>query len=139
MGELTKYSVSFRIRNDNLDTLEITEMLGIKPDKAHRKGDPNTARSKKGKLIEFSPYNTGLWCIDSKEEEFSSLKYHLGSLLSILLPLKNELLELSNKGYKMDLFCGVFTHGTHQCGFNIDADVLFMLGELNIELNICIY
>ena len=136
---MTKYSAFFRIGDDNLDPLEITKLLRINPDKAHKKGDPSTMQSKKGKPVVFSPFSTGLWGISSTEGEYIDLECHIRNLLSKLYPLKDELIELSKRGYKMDMFCGAFTHEVHQPGFKINPDVLFMLGELNIELSVCIY
>jgi len=139
MNSFIKYKASFRIGDDKLDPPEISEMLGIIPDEAHRKGDPNTKVSKKGKLIEFAPFSTGLWSIKSKVGEHEDLEHHIQSLISQLYPLKDKLVELSNRGYKMDMFCGAFTEAFGQAGFGISSDTLLKLGELNIELGVCIY
>jgi len=134
-----KSKVSFRIGSDELDPNVITTTLGIEADNAHRKGDPNTALSKKGKLIKYSPFSTGLWCIESKENEYAVLDHHIKSLLSLLVPMKAHLIEMQKKGYKMDMFCGVFTHEACQPGFLLSPSVMLQLGELGIELGICIY
>ena len=139
MSGLVKYVVGFRIADDKLDPLELTEILQLTPDKAHRKGDPNTSISKKGKVIHYSPYSTGMWTIKSQEEEHTILEQHLKTLLSILYPLKDRLLELSGRGYKMDMFCGAFIHEVYQPGLEISSDVLMQLGELNVSLGLCIY
>ena len=139
MGGFIQYVVSFRIVDDELDHSEITEMLKITADKAHRKGDPNTSISKKGKTIYYSPYSTGLWSKNSSEKEHETLEHHIKSLLLILYPLKNELSELTSRGYKLDMFCGAFVHGVHQPGFDISSNTLLQLGELGIKLGICIY
>ena len=136
---ILNYKVSFRIGNDELNPLEITEILGISPDRAHQKGDPNTSISKKGKVINYSPFSTGVWALTSQADESATLECHLKSLLHILYPLKNELAEFSNRGYRMDMFCGAFMHNVEQPGFEIDSDTLLQLGELNIALGICIY
>ena len=139
MDNLIKYKVSLRIQGDELDPSEITEMLCITPDKAHKKGDSNTAISKKGKLIEFAPFKSGLWSINSKELDHMSLEQHIKSLLSLLYPLKNKFIELSDRGYEMDLFCGAFIHEVDQPGFSIGSDVLLKLGEMSIAIGICVY
>ena len=122
-----------------LEPAEITEMLGISPDKTHRKGDSNTSISRKGKVIHFSPFSNGGWIVNSQEEESAILENHVKSLLLILYPKKNELMELSKRGYKMDVFCGAFTHGVHQPGFELGVDILQQLSELNISFGMCIY
>jgi len=139
MDKFIKYKASFRIGDEKLNPSEITKMLGIDPDIAHRKGDPNTAISKKGKLIEFAPFNTGLWSINSKEDEYDTLECHIKSLLLLLYPLKDKLLELSSRGYKMDIFCGIFTNEFYESGFGVRSSLLLQMGELNIELGVCIY
>jgi len=139
MDGLIRYQVSFRIGGDNLNPTELTEILKIDPDNAHRKGDPHTSTSNGGKIIHYSPFRTGVWILTSREDEYAILDQHLKALLSILYPLKCKLLELSSKGYKMDMFCGAFIHDVHQPGFEISPDVLMWLGELNISLGLCIY
>ena len=139
MNNLVRYKASLRIGDDQLDPQEITKILGVEPDNAHRKGDPNTGRSKKGKLLVYSPFRSGLWSICSKEPEHMDLEHHLKSLLHTLYPLKDKLIELSNRGYKMDMFCGIFIDSGAQPGFDIDSNVLLKLGELNISFGLCIY
>jgi len=139
MSDLIKYSVCFRILDDMLDPSEITGMLGITPDRSHRKGDPNTSISKKGKLIHYSPFSKGVWIINSKEDEFAILEHHVKSILLVLYPLKGELTELAKRRYKMDMFCGAFIHDVDQPGFELNPNVLQQLGELNISLGMCIY
>ena len=138
MSDFLKCDVCFRICDDNLDPLEITEMLGIEPEKSHRKGDP-TRFSKNKNLIKFSTYSSGLWSISSTEAKNAILEVHIKSLLVLLEPLKAELSELSKRGYEIDLFCGIFTHDCDQPGFDIDSSVLKNLGELNISIGMCIY
>jgi len=125
--------------DDVLDPTEITHLLGISADKAHRKGDSHTSISKKGKIIHYSPFSTGMWIVNSCEGEYEVLECHIKSLLLTLYPLKDKLSKLSRKGYKMDMFCGAFINGTYQPGFEISADVLLQLGELNISLDMCVY
>ena len=134
-----KYDVCFRIADDGLDPLEITAMLGIAPSKAHKKGDPNTSTTKKGKTIEFSPFSTGVWLIHSDVGEHADLEHHIRNLLFQLYPLKAELAELSQRKYRMDMFCGAFIYEAHQPGFDIKSDVLLQLGELNIAIGLSIY
>ena len=80
MNVFLKCHVSFRISDDKLNPLEITNMLGIEPSISHKQGDSNTSISKKGKLIKFSPYSSGLWCIDSKEAENRDLQVCLSNI-----------------------------------------------------------
>ena len=134
-----RYCASFRIIDDHLDPLEITKLLGIEPEEAHLKGDVRVTISKKGKQMVHAPYKFGRWSISSKEPDYLSLSYHLNSLLQVLYPLKDRLIELSSRGYKMDMFCGAFLDGRRQSGFEIDSDILLKLGEIKTSIGLCMY
>ena len=134
-----KCRASLRISDDNLEPAEITKILCIEPDKSHKKNDPNLGISKKGKIFMNSTYTSGLWSIDSKEDESMNLEHHIASLLHVVYPMKDKFTMLSNMGYKINVFCGVFAFDADQPGFSICPDVLQKLGELNIMLDVCIY
>ena len=136
---ITEYVVSFRIIDKELNPSEITALMGITPDIAYKKGDQNTKMSKKGKLIEFSPFSTGVWIIDSKEGKHLTLEHHFKSLIALLYPLKATLLDFSQRGYKMDMFCGIFLFDGTGASFEIDPNTLLQLGELNISMGVCYY
>jgi len=139
MSEKPKCRVAFRIQCDNLDPIEITEFLSIEPTESHKKGDPNTRVSKKGKLIIYSAYSSGLWCIDSKEPETTSLEEHIIGLLTVLEPLRANLLELSESGHKMDFYCGFFCKDCVQPGMEITSGTIKRIGDLNINFGVSFY
>ena len=139
MTDRIKYSVSFRIADDNLDPTEITKILGIAPDISHRKGDPRLSITKKGKVMQYAPFRTGMWSIHSHEEKYEILEHHIKILLDILYPVKDKIAELASRGYKMDIFCGAFLYKGCHTGFDINSDILFQMGEMNIDFGICIY
>ncbi|MCL2411425.1 MAG: DUF4279 domain-containing protein [Treponema sp.] len=139
MNGAIKYSVGFRIIDDNLDPAEITKMLGIVPDDAHRKGEPNTKITSKGKILHYAPFSTGIWIVNSREERHEILARHIKSLLDILYPLKDKFAELTSRGYKMDICCGAFLNEVQQPGFDISPDILLQMGEMNIKIGMCIY
>jgi hypothetical protein len=127
------YRASFRIMGDNLDPVEITELLGIQPSHSHKKGD-----SKKGTVIEFPPYPSGLWSIDSSAiPKTKELEEHLSYLLNILEPLKQQIEMLKKEGFKMDFFCGYFSE--IDSGIMLSSNVLKRLGELEVDLDVDIW
>ena len=130
---------SFRITAEELDPFEISEILGIEPSTSYKKGEQITSTTKKGKLLMMGFRRFGFWSINSEEKENKSLEQHIKNLLILLEPLKDELTELLNKGYEMDFFCGIFSDGCPQSGFDIEPDVLLKLGQLNIKLDVCLY
>ena len=139
MDNLLSVKVSFRITGDLIDPSEITKHLGLQPDKSHRKGDANEVVSKKGRIIRYSPFSSGLWSINTKLCDTCDFNSHLKNLLDHIYPLKNELNELSLRGYKMDIFCGVFAQEVDQPGFIICPENLLKIGELNISLGMDFY
>ena len=139
MSNFPKCNVLFRLFDDKLEPLEITKMLCIEPDISHKKGDPNTRITKKGKVMEFSPHSVGMWGIYAKKEEGALLEEHIKSLLILLEPVKDKIAVLFSQGYKMDLFCGLFAQGCPQPGVGIDSSVLKRVGELNISIEMCFY
>ena len=80
-----------------------------------------------------------MWSIESKQPENDSLDNHIRSLLLLLFPFREKIIELSKNGYKMDMFCGVFSQSCHQPGFDLSSDTLKKLGEMNISLGVCFY
>jgi len=139
MDNFKSCDVSFRIIDENLNHLEITKMLSIIPEIAYNKGDPNIIISKKGKIINSSSHSAGLWSIKSTLVETSPFEDHLNYLLKMLMSLKDKLNELHSRGYKMDFFCGLFTNENIHSGFEINSNILYNMGILNIKLSICIY
>ena len=133
------FSVSFRIINNNLDPLKLTELLGIKPDRAHKNGDPNTGIAKSGKIIHYAPFRTGLWSIDSNLDKYCRLHEHFIHLLKRLEPHKDKLVELYKDGFDLDFFCGYFFTNANQPGFALTNEILVKMGALGIKLNICLY
>lgn len=130
------FDASFRIIGENLDTDEISSLLGIKPDYSHKKGDANNRKSKSGKVIVGSPHKTGIWSINSKLPETSSLEEHLKFLLEKLEPVGHVIKKLSDEGYRVDFYCGYFVRHGYQGGFNINPHIMERMGKMGIHLAI---
>ena len=133
------FSVSFRIIGDTLEPSKLTKLLGLYPQIAHKKGEPNTGKSKSGKIVNYAPFNTGLWCIDSKLDECSTLQEHLINLIECIEPKKDILAELKNEGFKMDFYCGYFFSAPSQAGISLTNCVLKRITELGIDFGIALY
>jgi hypothetical protein len=88
------FSVSFRMMGDDLDPLEITSFLGIEPDIAHKKGEPRIGKSKKGKIIQYAPFDSGMWSIESKplKDDDATLQEHIENILDRIEPKRDLLL-----------------------------------------------
>lgn len=133
------FSVSFRIIGNNLEPSKITLLLGIEPDIAHKKGDSRTGESKSGKIINYAPFNTGLWSINSKLDRDNRLQDHIISVLERVEPKKDVLLKLTNEGFKMDFYCGYFFSTKDQAGISLNNEVLKGIAELGIDFGISLY
>lgn len=133
------FSVSFRIIGDDLEPDKITLLLGIKPDIAHKKGDSSTGKSKSGKIINYTPFKFGLWCINSKLDKYDRLQDHMLNILERIEPKKDVLVKLANEGFKMDFYCGYFFSTKDQAGISINNELLKRIAELGIDLGINLY
>lgn len=139
MSRNQEHAVSIRIIGDGLDPNEITKLLNIEPSEAHKKGDENVKKSKSGKLMVFSPFDTGLWAYSSCEDKEVSLESHIKCLLTVFEPSWEKLKDICNRGYRIDLFCGVFSSSNGQTGISIGHDIIKKLSEVNISIDICYY
>lgn len=133
------FSVSFRIMGNNLEPSKITLLLGIEPDIAHKKGESRTGESKSGKIINYAPFNSGLWSIKSKLDKNNRIQNHIVSILERIEPKKEVLLKLTNEGFKMDLYCGYFFSTKDQAGVSLNNEILKRIAELGIDFGISLY
>jgi len=57
---------ALRLFAEDLDPSEVTRVLKLPPDHAHRKGDLRIGRTKKGKVQVYAPYPAGRWSMSSE-------------------------------------------------------------------------
>ncbi len=124
---------------NNLEPSKITLLLGIEPDIAHKKGESRTGKSKSGKIINYAPFNSGLWSIKSKLDKNNSIQDHIVSILERIEPKKEVLLKLINEGFKMDLYCGYFFSTKDQAGVSLNNELLKRIAELGMDFGISLY
>ena len=134
-----QFSVSFRIMKTSLDPTKLTALLGIEPDKSHRKGDPQISKTKSGKVMYFAPYSSGLWCLNSNLDKCSELQDHILNIVDRIEAKKELLIKLKDEGFEMDLYCGYFLLGECQPGFSLSNSVLEKISELGMDLGIQLY
>ena len=139
MQNFLRSTASFRMTNEKLVPSEISKIINIVPDVSYEKGYQRSFVDKKGKSNFAMPCPTGMWSIESKQPGNETLDNHIGSLLLLLYPYKEKIIELSKNGYEMNIFCGVFSKSCHQPGFEISSDILKKLGEMNISFSVCFY
>lgn len=130
---------AFRIIGEDLDPEYITAFLGMKPDYSHKKGDASKRVNSSGKTVIGPSHKTGIWSINSELPETSSLEEHISWLLEKLALAGEKVKELSQKGYRVDIYCGHFLKHGFQGGFNISPGVLEKMGKMGIILAIGTY
>lgn len=98
-SHIGRVGVDFFVASPSLNPSEVTEALGIQPDKFARRGDER--RNNTGGLL--SPHEEGFWLLSSKGKvqgklESKDIDEHLMFLLKLLLPHKEVILRFAEGG-----------------------------------------
>jgi hypothetical protein len=129
---------SFRLRGDDLDPDEITELTGLTPEVAHRKGELRSATGRK----DLPPWRSGLWSIDSSRDlpvEGNQLEDHVTWLLDRIEPSREQLRRLcAERRLKADFYCGYFMHQSNS-GTELSVRTLERIASLGASFGIDIY
>ncbi len=139
MDSSVNFMVTFRIMNEELDPFEVSNILNIEATMSHKKGDRKTNISKKGKMVNSACSNIGIWALDSVYDKNGSFESHIKQILERLEPVSEKLNELYRRGYVFDFFCSVFAFEGRQAGISLGYETVKRLGELNVNIEICIY
>jgi hypothetical protein len=101
-----KASAALRLHGVDVDPAAITRALRLPPDHAHRKGDPRISRSGKGTVIEYAPYDAGMWSMSSEQwVESPRLDTHIAWVLDEIEPRADALARVLATGAVADIFC----------------------------------
>ena len=125
---------SFRIMGKDLDPSEVTKLLNMHPDQSHRCGDPNMSTSGR----RYADYTEGLWAIDSSVDETHAIEAHLEALVTKLWKDREILQEFRKRGYKMDIFIGIFDIGDNM-GCVLKNTLLRRVMQLGVDLDLDFY
>ena len=125
---------SFRIIGKDLDPSEITNLLHMHPDQSHRCGDPNMSKSGR----RYADYTEGLWAIDSSVDETHAIDAHLEALVTKLWQHRDLLQEFRNRGYKIDIFVGIFGIDDNM-GLVLNNALLRRVMQLGVDLDLDLY
>jgi hypothetical protein len=136
LSHIRKVAVGFIISGKNLNPQEITNALGLQPDLSATRGDEQ--RNLKGALL--APYDAGFWRLDTKAKvQSKDINDHFRYLLSILLPHRDAILNLSQEG---DIYFDVLWQSTYLyagTGPIIDRDSLQGISQLQASMGFDIY
>lgn len=128
-GEVDECLLMLRLFGDELEPELITELLGVEPTKAYRKGD---SRNGNASVRE----RTGLWLLEwhrSKECANSQLRRVL-AVLPQDLTIWQDLSGRFSAEFKIHLFLARWCRGTV-----LSSDVIKMISDRGLGLNIDIY
>lgn len=93
----------------DLDPSEVTRVLELPPDHVHRKGDLRIGRTKKGRVVQYSPYAAGMWSMSSENRvQANRLEPHVAWILDEIEPVRDRFLGLLAAGVTGDVFCYAF-------------------------------
>ena len=125
---------SFRIMGKDLDPSEITNLLHMHPDQAHRCGDPNISKSGR----RYDDYTEGLWALHSSVDETYAIDEHLEALVTKLWQHRDLLQEFRKRGYKIDMCVGIFGIDDNM-GFVLKNTLLRRVMQLGVDLDLDLY
>jgi hypothetical protein len=136
LSHIRKVEVGFVISGVNLDPKTITSALGLQPDFFAARGDER--RNIKGALL--TPYDEGFWRLDTTGKvQSKDINDHFRYLLSLLLPHRESILELSREG---ETYFDILWQSTYLyagTGPIIDRDCLQGVGQLQASMGFEIY
>jgi hypothetical protein len=132
--QMVSTKASFRIIGKDLDPSEITNLLHMHPDQSHRCGDPNMSKSGR----RYADYTEGLWAIDSAVDETHAIDAHLEALVTKLWQHRDLLQEFRNRGYRIDIFVGIFGIDDNM-GLVLNNALLRRVMQLGVDLDLDLY
>src|SRR5262249_5403082 len=125
---------SFRIIGKDLDPSEITELLHMHPDQSHRCGDPHISKSGH----RYADHTAGLWALESSVDETHAINEHLEALVAKLWKHRSLLQEFRNRGYKIDIFIGIFGIDDNM-EYVLKHTLLRRVMQLGVDLDLDLY
>lgn len=121
-----------RIMHETVDTDEVTAILGVRPTKAQRRGDP-----KKGKPDQF--YSKGGWFLSTEGIlKSKDARHHLDWIIERIAGKKQAFIQLHQRGYLVDL-CVRWDSLSGHGGPTVSPSQMKALAELEIELWFDVY
>ena len=124
-----EYYVRLRLCSQTHPPAQITEAVGLKPDKEWQIGD----RRANTTIVERSHG----WIVDSQCDRDASFSEHLSALMERILPFSSNIHSLRNE-CSIELSCVLYSHAANP-GLWIDRQTMQSLAALGAELDVDIY
>lgn len=125
---------AFRVMGPDLEPEVVSQLLGLEPTEAHRRGDPRVGKSGR----RYSDFAEGLWGWRPDLAESEPLAEHLRALLDVMEPKAVRLQRLKEMGLRLDLFVGVFGSAGN-FALILEQELLSRLGRLGADLVLDMY
>jgi len=130
LSMLTNTTAGFRVRGDDLDPVEITQLLKVVPSSSHVKGEL-VRKDREAR------YRTGGWHLRAPDSDEGDLDGQIEGLLAQFPDDPALWAHLSNR-FRLDMFCGVFFEG-YQGGLELDPETILALGKRCIKRGLDLY
>jgi hypothetical protein len=124
-GGCSRTYATLCIYHNSADPKEITNLLGLKPDRSQRVGD----RIRSNRKAKVSGWFLGTKDVSSSND----FRVHIKWILKRIAEKKKELESLSKSGYKMSIFC--FWESTYGNGGPIlEHKLIKQLSQIPVDL-----
>lgn len=130
-GEIDRVKISLRVAGDDLDPDEVTEVMGVEPTFAARKGEMVDV------LGGLRKQPTGLWVLDLGDSPEWELADGISTLLDRMPDAPELWADLADR-YKIDLFCGAFLRATNR-GFELPKELIRRMADRRLVFSVDIY
>jgi hypothetical protein len=125
---VTRTRAALAVQHESLDAKHVTEVLGMEPTESFETGDPYARDSRRREH--------SYWALDSPADpDTASLDEQLRVLVGRLLPLRAQLQELRDEGYRL-----VWTCYVEECDGDgmvvLPSALLRDLGALPVDLGV---
>jgi hypothetical protein len=134
-GPIAWFSVSLSIVGDDLNPVKITDLLGVQPDTAQRKGVRLPARGEKpGRLPSF-----GMWsiCLRRDQTDEWDIEAAICALLDRIV-VNNDVWKIAVDNAKARVFVGLSLDAGNR-GFGFSPELLRRVADLGIQLDFDLY
>jgi hypothetical protein len=122
------FSATLRVHGDDVPFEEITQRLGVKPTRLHRKGECRGPRS--------PSYRHDAWMYQSSLHESEPLERHIEALWQVVQP-ELEYIKALKQRFKVDVFCGYRSNCDH-AGFEVSHKCLELFLALEIPFGVSV-
>lgn len=132
-GAVSLLTVSLRVTGEALEPPQITQLLGVQPQFAARKGEQRQS----GTAV--ITQRVGIWIYSLLEEP--SPEWDLDDAITQLLdrlPAELSIWKELKRSYDLDVYCGLFLESINQ-GTQLCPSTLLALAEREIVLSLDIY